>query len=289
MVIRAALVVLLTAGCGGGARPATRPEQDTVASSMRELETRCARGEGQACHLASEVLKVGAPGVPKDPARAVVLRERGSDLIYDACMVRRDPDLDACRLLVVSVKLAFAHTTDPAERGKLTTAFVNAGTHSCHAGDFETCIDVAAVFHEGQGVPVDQARARELVGFACTRDHQPACIQLALALVNHPTDARDRERAGALLEAACTKSDADGCEMLATYRLSEGPGAAAGSREAARRSCELGDAGGCAIYGHTLLDAIGGPADPTGARTAFETACRGKDPRGCQMIGQSPP
>jgi TPR repeat protein len=131
---------------------------------------------------------------------------------------------------------------------------------------------------------VDRGRARELVGFACTRGHQPACVELAVDLVNDPTDPRDRARAGELLEAACKKSDPDGCEMLATFRLSE-PGAV-GAREAAQRSCELGDPGGCAVYGHTLRDAIGGPADPSGARTAFETACRGKDWRGCQELGQ---
>jgi hypothetical protein len=74
--------------------------------------------------------------------------------------------------------------------------------------------------------------------------------------------------------------------MLETYRLSGGPTAAAGARAAARRACELHDAGGCAVLGHTLLDGIGGPADPAGARVAFETACRGKDPRGCQMLQQ---
>ena len=277
VVVVVVIVLLGLAGCGGAH---TASSHDT-GLALRDLQTRCERGDALPCYDAAAVFEAGAPGIPADPNRMRTLRERGHELTVAAC--KRD-DAASCHRIVLSAKLAYAGTTDVDERMQLVTTMVNAGTRGCHAGDFELCIDIAAIFDKGEAGPPDRERALELVGFACTRDYQPACIELGLVLANKPVDARDRERAGDLFEAACAKSNADGCEMLATYRLSDGPTAAARAREAAHRSCELGDAGGCAVYGHTLLDGIGGPADPDQARKAFDTACRGKDARGCAML-----
>jgi len=280
MDLRALAILLgIAAACGGAAHTAT-PTQDG-SRGVQALQARCDRGEALPCDVAAAVFEIGAPGVPQNLARARVLHERSARLTFDACAAN---DQAACRRIVLSAKITYASSKDPDERKRIATLMVNAGTRGCHAGDFETCIDVAAIVHGDEAGPSDRALSRELVGFACVHDHQRACVELALTLVNEPTDARDRARAGELLEAACAKANADGCELLATYRLSDGPTAAAGARNAAKRACELEDAGGCAVLGHTLLDGIGGPVDPSGARVAFETACRGGDQRGCQML-----
>lgn len=275
-------LLVLVVACSGGpaprqpAPPVPVPGEDTALRASRELQARCDQGDASSCYLAAAIVEV----IEGDAARVRVLAERGHVLTREACTAA---DHEACRRIVTSIKLRFAATTDPAEQRALSARLVEVGTLGCHAGDLDVCLDVAAILHRGEAGAAEPARARELTEYACTRDYQPACVELALTLVDGTAGPADRARAEQLLEGACTKRDGLGCGQLAVLRLSGGPAAAAGAREAARHACELANAGGCAVLGHTLFEGIGGAKDEAGARTAFETACRGGDDRGCQM------
>lgn len=273
----------LVAACGGNtpprqpAPPIPVPGEEQALHASRELQARCGQGDATSCYLAAAIVEV----VERDATRVRELAERGHQLTREAC---KAADHAACRRIVTSIKLRIAATADPAEQVALSARLVEVGTLGCHAGDFDVCLDVAAIVFRGEAGPAEPARARELTEFACTRDYQPACVELALTLVNQPVDPGDRARAEQLLDGACAKRDGLGCGQLAALRLSGGPAAAAGAREAARQACELANASGCAVLGHTLLEGIGGARDEAGARSAFDTACRGGDDRGCKML-----
>jgi hypothetical protein len=285
LVAFALSAVVTSIACGGRPAVTTTPANASVrpevtSQELAHLVQACERDSDPArCYAAAVIVGQGFSADAQDPARARTLVDRGHDIHWRKCV---EGAAESCRFIVAIANRTASKTTDPAERRLVARVVVGAGSRGCRAGDLELCLDVAAILFRGEAGEADPQAARDLTSYACDRDNQEACVELALLL--HGSGATDdRERVTGLLERACERGRGDGCAALATLRLAD-PAAAAAARLAAARGCELDDAGGCAILGHCLLDGIGGDRDQDAAVVAFTKACRGGDSRGCRVL-----
>ncbi len=122
---------------------------------------------------------------------------------------------------------------------------------ACDGGEFEGCRNLAELYEQGQGVPRDAARSRQLLDYACRAGDPPACRVLGA-------------------------------------RLHDGSERSAGDPSAARfyfeRGCHLGEPSACALLGLYYMDGLGGlPRDGSRGEDIARRACD-KHASGCVVL-----
>lgn len=188
----------------------------------------------------------------------------------------------------------------------------------CDAGVGMACSSAGRRLHTGDGVPIDKARAVDLVARACEAGEGAGACNAAGTLLSEGD--RDLSRAAVCFERACSEAYAPSCGMLAlAYR--DGRGVARDVDRAAQlfgKACDLGleaacvqggaqpskatppplsnetldedcrKGGGnaCNLLGSRLMSGRGATRDPKGAADLFERACSLGVLDGCVQLGE---
>ena len=155
---------------------------------------------------------------------------------------------------------------------------------ACDQGAADGCTVAGALYANGLGVPVNDARAFGLWTRACNGDDSRGCANLGwLYWFGRGTDA-DPEMARALWELTCGL-DARSCAELAEATFDTGYPAQAAHY--ASFACAEGDAMGCRLLGTMHARGAGAEPDPWLALRLYASACDGDDPFACTLLGTS--
>jgi Sel1 repeat len=122
----------------------------------------------------------------------------------------------------------------------------------CDGGSLDDCLALGRLYHEGQGVPRDEARAADLLRRACDGAKCEACSDLGVHFENGLGVEADHARAAHLYDQACSAGVPVGCSNLA----------------------------GMLIRGRGI------PADWTRARELYESACAAGIASACESAGR---
>nr|QKW93666.1 hypothetical protein [Vitiosangium cumulatum] len=158
----------------------------------------------------------------------------------------------------------------------------------CERGDATDCLLLGLSFLSGDGVPADEARARQLLDKACQKEHFAACGLLGQQRYMGVGGEQDVSAARPLLEKACTGGEPVGCILLGgIYEQGEdGEPDVPRARSLFERSCELGEAIGCSRLGLSLLSDEGASeGDIARAKALLTRGCEGGDGVGCAKLG----
>jgi hypothetical protein len=193
----------------------------------------CDLGDATSCENVG-IARVFGQGAPRDVVQGV-------SLLRTACGQRPS----ACRNL--GVILSDGDLVGSPDYGAARSYLQRA----CDGGEFEGCRNLAELYQQGQGVPRDPARSRQLLDYACRAGDPPACRVLGA-------------------------------------RLHDGSERAAGDPSAARvhfeRGCHLGEPTACALLGLYYMDGLGGlPRDPSRGEDIARQACD-KHSSGCVIL-----
>jgi TPR repeat protein len=207
-----------------------------VLQATPAVETACALGHAEACHVLGEIRSYErVPAEGRDPVRAVDAFERAChDGMGQSCA------LGAETLLATSPTLETSRRriTDLADRG-------------CDLGEIDACL-LAGERHElGHGAIADAEAAAPKYRKACEGDDRQACYGLSRVTL-------DKAEAARALERACPDDSYDSvpeaCHQRATT-VADGPTADRALATALwKKSCDGDYELGCAHYGDALID-----------------------------------
>ncbi len=216
----------------------------------------CNAGSGNACVNLGMMTREGY-GIAPDENRAAELFEmgcfagsaRGCVLVGEFCD-KRGGDGDAHR-----AQLAFERACKAGDRDgclRLAKAVGDAGDSvraaamflaGCEKRVAEACAGAADLYSAGNGVEVDEVRAKALRTKACDLGDESACLALAGGL----EESEHAASAVAIYKRLCDRGSGAGCYRLALL-YSEGDGVPADEKRAGRlfkRACDLGDSEAC--------------------------------------------
>jgi TPR repeat protein len=236
----------------GDAAPARDGSPD-AALKAKAFEEACAKGDAVSCQRLSELLSEGR-GLPRDPARALALRDRGMAAAMGALGQCKDPKCELVRLTYE----AGGETIEQFRRAEIAPDIV---ARECDAGKLVACEGLRAAYASQSSklakdptkVSEFGAKANQLLDRQCQAGDRAACKTLTSHLLHvQPTDVPRGRR---LADAACAKGDYSECWMLGEFLT--GPGAerdigAANSYfgraiPIATTRCEAGDASACQL------------------------------------------
>ncbi|GAB5458078.1 MAG: Sel1-like repeat protein HcpE [Henriciella sp.] len=149
-------------------------------------------------------------------------------------------------------------------------------TQACLGRIAAGCYELAVQYENGRGVGRDSGQAKSFFALACDRAHKEACFKEALYY-----SIGDDERIS-LFREACDGDVSDACESLG-MQFEQGIGVKINELEAMnlyRRSCELGNAGGCSKLGQIV--GVGNVQ----ALELFIAGCEGGSVDGCAMLAR---
>jgi TPR repeat protein len=151
----------------------------------------------------------------------------------------------------------------------------------CDHGSATSCSILGRSYQLGRGVPLDLARASELLTKACTAGATVACGRLGEMALN----AHDEQKGLRLLGEACSAGWADGCRIAANYAVKH---ATPGIDVVAlyRRGCRGGDPESCWSLGAFFSDGVGRPKNEVEAARWLALACEGGAKLGCTQYAQ---
>jgi TPR repeat protein len=264
------------------------------AQAMRLYERACTLDDSTGCSQAAYLAGTGAPGLPRDQARAETFQARWREVIVRQCDAGR---IDACTTLMTPMgdyKACLVGDTDSCWR--VGNSYVPSTPES--PGDYmralhfflkacdleaEHCEPAAELYAEGRGVSANPQRAAELFGRACDAGNFESCYQLA---VRHETGTgvpRDPLRAAALYQRTC-EGDPLACTPFAKLLLLGQGVERNGARavELLRKPCEARDMEACQQIGLAYRDGNGVTRDPAAALKQLSESCRFEGAVGCR-------
>lgn len=160
----------------------------------------------------------------------------------------------------------------------------------CNAGNGERCNGLGAMYANGQGVPVDAAKAVALYQRACDAGFAFGCTNLGSSYKKGRGVVVDPAKAATGYQRGCDGGSSFGCAQLALM-YTDGDGVSANPAKAAalyERACngsaafDSGAAFGCLNLGVMYINGEGGLSpDKMKAVTLFQRACDGNNPSGC--------
>jgi len=152
----------------------------------------------------------------------------------------------------------------------------------CDHGSLTSCAILGRSYQVGRGVPLDLARASDLLTKACKGGATVACGRLGeMALAAH-----DEQNGLRLLTESCSAGYVDACRMAGTYALKH---ATPGTNVVAlfRRGCRGGDPEACWGLGAIFSDgAAGVPTNDVEAVRWLALACEGGARLGCSYYAK---
>ncbi len=227
----------------------------------------CDAGEGLACRDLADAYR-GGSGVPKDPARATELLQRG-------CRLGAAP---VCRTLASRLARGSDGPGSPAEAIPLME-------WACRHGDGEAC-RMMAEYHAGGHLGLEKSRARRRAyhELGCSAGNRVSCNELGKALEDGDGGPEDPKQAAAAYESGCARDLMESCVWLG-WLLVKGKGTAIDverGRKLFERSCASGFPGGCVSQAEVLLKQRDGGA----ALTILENACGEGHVEACCLMAQ---
>jgi uncharacterized protein len=153
----------------------------------------------------------------------------------------------------------------------------------CEKGSKTSCAILGRSYMIGRGVPKDLARAKALLGTACSGGVAPACARLGEIAF---AEGRGAE-AEKLLSDACATGWFQACDTLGKMALAK-PGAAKVDVFAMfKRACAGGDPEGCWSLGMLFSNGLGVRKNDAEAYRYFELACTGGAKLGCTSLAKA--
>ena len=151
----------------------------------------------------------------------------------------------------------------------------------CDTGEAAACTLLGIRYAAGDGVPRDDAKAREYLESACAEKDPQGCYELALSWGDETSKvARYTIACDANLYAACANLG---------VKYNHGQGVTADpvrARELAEKACTGGDTVGCANLGSYLRTGNGGPKDLDRAVKLSRQACDGNNGQSCARLAE---
>ena len=158
----------------------------------------------------------------------------------------------------------------------------------CAKGHAGSCGAAGSLYATGQaGLPLDETKARELLGKGCDGSDAKACVNLGVLLAQGRGGAKDPAGAAKNFERGCAAGEAKGCGMLGgAYRAGDGVGKDVGrAATLLRQGCDGGDDVACGALGRMLAQGEGVPKDATKATDLLKRACDGGQSSACIDLG----
>ncbi len=153
----------------------------------------------------------------------------------------------------------------------------------CDDGDTVACREAAEMAGDGEGGDIDQKLQRRMLKKACEGGMYSSCTDFAYLADGGTGGPQEEAAARNALETACAKGDGENClwagdkarERYWADEQSEEERAAhhVEARRLFKRSCDLGNANGCARLARMMIDGEGGPQDRGGANGLLKAAC----------------
>jgi TPR repeat protein len=172
---------------------------------------------------------------------------------------------------------------------------------ACSRGDGGSCVALAEMYENGEGVAVETPRANELYAraaklydSACNQETFDACQELGDLYENGKGVSRDPSKATALDQRieehkfqVCNSGNSQVCRELIRDYESKRFGTPDDTKEAMvyAKACELGDQRGCALAGLLYSRGVNLPRDYAKAATFYAKGCDVGDGLSCIELG----
>jgi TPR repeat protein len=197
---------------------------------------------------------------------------------------------------------------------------------ACDGGESNACSQLADMYAQGRGVPMDLARAIALYLRACDRGLNVACARAAGGYRAGSGVQKDSPRAVALFQRSCDLRGPNGCIYLGDmyengegverdqakaiaafqrgcdlnpnncfamgFRYQMGRGVVKDEARASalyQRSCDAGNRDACRNLARLYQDGLGVTKDTPRAASLYRRACDAGDSRACDAIASSDP
>ena len=157
---------------------------------------------------------------------------------------------------------------------------------ACDSGIAADCHNLGLLYHNGEGVVRNTARAAQLYARACDRGVAAACNNLGLLYHGGNGVGRNSTRAGQLFGQACDSGFALGCHNLGLLH-DNGDGMTRDRRRAAELyqwACDGNEMRGCVALAICYYRGRGTRRDKGIAAALFQKACRNGSEVGCEML-----
>jgi TPR repeat protein len=277
------------------------------------FERGCRLGAPMACEGLGAAHRDGQ-GVKRDRSKARALFQQGCDArdsgscVSLGLMLREDADLPRARaLLGLGCELghpwgcgALASMDLLGEGGPRDLTRAALGFERAHRdGDQGAGLSLAEAYKEGRGVPLDEARAVELMRSVCDPEEPGSCGHLAWMIREGRGVAHDLKEAARIFRADCEIASASfgnawTCAAIGDMER-DGLGVpkdeaaaerhAARAAEKARRGCDLADPWACFHLAMLLEQGRGVAKDPARALALERAACDQRIAFGCTWVG----
>ncbi len=237
---------------------------------QKDCAAQCTAGERGSCHALGRLYVAGAPGLAKDPKRALELFDKACGLEHGG----------GCSDLGIALLSSEAGAPDPK---RAAASFERA----CKLGEANGCFNLANLYYDGVGVDADKAQAITLYEQACNAGKAAGCINLGAAYDDGEGVPEDKTKAFSLFKRACEGDEPIGCSNLA-FMFAKGSGTAVDQAQAARfyeRGCTLGNAQACEYIGTRYLDGNGVEQNAERGRALLKQACDGGSQTACTTLG----
>ncbi|MCC6216456.1 MAG: cation:proton antiporter [Polyangiaceae bacterium] len=245
------------------------PHAAPKAEAASAYQRACDLGSPRGCNDLGVMLLDG-DGVPRDPARAVVLFRNACELGLPM----------ACANLGHALEHGLGGAVDVAGAAQIYE-------RACRAEAPFACNALGNLLWSGNGAQRDVARATALFERSCEAGSPAACANLAVAPGNDEAPPDVAPRVAGLHRRACDADVALGCAgMGRLHRVGTGVqrNPALGLSLYAK-ACRLDPVLGCYLYGLVLLHGNGVTPDPAAARAALSTACYRGYGEACAALG----
>ncbi len=206
--------------------------------------------------------------------------KRGQDDCSGTVAVQPHDDATSAKLALECLPPAGAWTSSlPAGVDPATVA----QARRCDGGIAPACTALGLLFHAGEGVPKDQARANMLFNQGCANQDAEGCYRMATSLLA-TGPGRDAE-VDKLLVDACDLGSAVACGQAAQrlYNADVQDQVPTLAR-VARKGCDADEPQACLVLGVLLAYGLGMPLDMDQARRRLMQACGAKLESACELV-----
>jgi TPR repeat protein len=262
-------------------------------------EKACDLGDAYGCRDLGLMLNGTFGGAARDPARVEALRKREAETRERLC---DKGDFRECWLaLSPRAQYQACEHGDPQGCYRLGRSYLDGNMSDtpraahfyekgCELGDGAQCVELAAMYAEGRGLPADLARATALYEKGCGLGTGGACATLGDFAASGRGRARDLVAAASYYGKACDAASDVGC-FARGEALREGRGVArdpAGAALAYRRACDRNYKEACHQLALLLWNGTGVAQDRPLAinlmrdACSYESAMDGGQPASCR-------
>ena len=301
----AALASCPTGMVRGEAGACERPTADRphicVASDVADCALQCEHGSAASCAILGRSYEQGR-GVPKDPARAAELLNKGcAGGAYPACGRLGEAAFAAhdtakgVQLLTQACNGGWNEACR--ELGTYFSQNVQPGASNaetfrrgCFAGDAESCWGLGLITLAGGGVPRDEPAGAQWMELACLGGAHLGCSHYVNLVDKGRGVPADPARAVAILTTACDGGDAIACNDLSAYYVGghNVPKDVAKGTALLERSCVLGNIPQCQTIAMRYEMGLGVTANPAKAKLYYSKACEAGITPSCAKVQGKP-